>query len=107
MHPIPQEQLQRYRESAQRMQADRDRRRYERQQQGWQVARQAAQLLKQEYGATKVMLFGSMVNRQRIHAASDVDLTVQGLPDNRYLEAVAALLDLSEFAVDLVQIEHT
>lgn len=84
----------------------RDRRRRERQQQGWQVARQAAQVLKQTFGVKQVKLFGSMLALPRIHPESDVDLAVGGLADDHYLEAVAQLLDLSELSVDLIQIEH-
>lgn len=103
---ISPEQLSRYQATAQKHQAQRDQRHLERQQQGWQVAQEAAQILKTEFGVTQVKLFGSMLNVQRIHAESDVDLAVKGLVDHRYLEAVTRLLDLSDLSVDLVQIER-
>lgn len=100
------EQLAIYRASAQKRQQAHHQRKLERQQQGWQVARRAAHLLKQEFNATQVILFGSMVELRRVHLESDIDIAVEGLADERYLTAVAALLDLSAFSVDLVQLEH-
>lgn len=106
MIPISPEQLEKYRASARQQQQARKQRMLERQQRGRQVAQQGAQLLKQAFGATRVVLFGSMVKPQRVHAESDLDLAVEGLSDERYLTAVAALLDLSDFSVDLLQLEH-
>lgn len=100
------EELAQYRATVRRRQAEREQRQQARQQQGWQVAREAAQLLKQEFGVRQVWLFGSLLDVQRVRAESDIDLAVEGLPDDRYLEAVARLLDLSDFAVDIVQLEH-
>ena len=106
MQTISPKQLTRYQASAKQRQAQREQRHLEWQQQGWQVARQATQVLKQEFGASQVKLFGSMLDVRRIHANSDVDLAVEGLADDRYLEAVSRLLDLSDLSVDLVQMEH-
>lgn len=106
MQPFTPEELKSYQASARKRQAQRQQQRLKRQQQGLQVAKQAAQILKQEFGATQVKLFGSMLNVRRIHAESDVDLAVEGLADDRYLEALTQLLDLSTLSVDLVQMEH-
>ncbi|MGA7932397.1 MAG: nucleotidyltransferase domain-containing protein [Kovacikia sp.] len=100
------EELAQYRETVRRRQAEREQQQQTRQQRGWQVAREAAQVLKQEFGARQVWLFGSMLEVKRVRAESDIDLAVAGLPDDRYLEAVVRLLDLSDFSVDLVQVEH-
>ncbi|MEO0455849.1 MAG: nucleotidyltransferase domain-containing protein [Cyanobacteria bacterium P01_A01_bin.114] len=99
--------LARYRATAQRRRVVRSQQQYQRQQQGQQIAQQAAALLKREFGATRVRLFGSLLDSKRVHPASDIDLAVDGLPDQHYLTAVARLLDLSDFSVDLVQMEHT
>ncbi len=99
-------QLARYRQAAQQREAQRLEQRRQQQQRGWQVARQAAQLLKTDFAAQRVWLFGSMLEVQRLRAESDIDLAVEGLSDRLYLRAVASLLDLSEFSVDLVQVEH-
>ena len=47
-----------------------------------------------------------MLEARRIRSESDIDLAVEGLADDQYLQAVAELLDLSAFSVDLVQMEH-
>ncbi|MEL6470288.1 MAG: nucleotidyltransferase domain-containing protein [Cyanobacteria bacterium J06623_4] len=103
---IAPEDLERYRLTFRRRQAEREVWQRSRQQQGQQVARQAAQLLKQSFGAQRVWLFGSMLTPDRIRAESDIDIAVEGLADERYLEALGQLLDLSDFSVDLVQMEY-
>ena len=102
---IAPEQLARYRASARRREAARKAQRRERQQQGLAVARWAAQLLKQEFGVTRVRLFGSLLETRRVRQESDVDLAVEGLDNAHYLEALSRVLDLSAFSVDLVQLE--
>lgn len=99
-------ELAQYRAMAQRRQTAHAQQQAQRQRQGWQVARQAAQVLKQQFGVQQVWLFGSMLEARRVRSESDIDLAVAGLADDRYLEAVAQLLDLSAFAVDVVQVEH-
>ena len=75
--------------------------------QAWVVARQAAELLKRDFGAARVWLFGSLLHPQRFHERSDVDLTVEGLDERLYLRAVARLLDLNPtIPVDLVELEY-
>ncbi|MCM1984761.1 nucleotidyltransferase family protein [Lyngbya confervoides] len=99
-------ELAQYRATAQRRQTAHAQQQVQRQRQGWQVARQAARVLKQEFGVQQVWLFGSMLEARRVRLELDIDLAVAGLADDRYLEAVAQLLDLSAFAVDVVQMEH-
>jgi predicted nucleotidyltransferase len=74
----------------------------ERQNQGLEIAKQAAKLLRQEFGATRVILFGSMLN-PHIHQSSDIDLAVWNLPKSDYFQAVCKLQGLSEFAIDLIE----
>jgi predicted nucleotidyltransferase len=77
-----------------------------RHQKGWEVAHQAAKLLKKQFAAHKVVLFGSLLDVQRMHSHSDIDLAAWGLAEDRYYQAVAQLQDLdSDFSIDLVQIE--
>ena len=91
------------------------RRRWKREQQklarrrerGWQVTRRAATLLKEQFGATQVMVFGSLVHNHWFSSTSDIDLAVWGLPSDDYFVAVAKLQDLSsEFKIDLIAIER-
>jgi len=69
----------------------------------WETARRGAELLRTEFQVEKVVVFGSLTNRDLFHLRSDIDLAVWGLPDKKYLRALGLLLDLSpEFSVDLV-----
>lgn len=78
----------------------------ERYDRAWAVARQAAALLKSSFGAKKVAVFGSLVNRLWFSRWSDIDLAAWGIPHDCFYKAVAAVTDLSEeFKVDLVDPE--
>lgn len=59
-----------------------------RQQRGWQVA----QMLKTNFAARKVLLFGSLLDYQCMHRHSDIDLAVWGLSDDSYYQAVSQVL---------------
>lgn len=99
--------LAKYRATAQRRQTQRLQWQQKRQQQGQQIAQQASKILKREFGVKRVRLFGSLLDSKRVHPESDIDLAVEGLPGKHYLTAVTRMLDLSDFSIDLVQIEHT
>jgi predicted nucleotidyltransferase len=72
-----------------------------------EVAQRAAALLREEFGVTQVIVFGSLVHDYWFSKTSDVDLAAWGLKDEDYFTAVAKLQDLSpEFKVDLVAMEH-
>ncbi|NJL44702.1 MAG: nucleotidyltransferase domain-containing protein, partial [Leptolyngbyaceae cyanobacterium SM2_3_12] len=75
---ISEEQMAVYRASAQQRQRQERDRMARRHQLGLAVACQASKLLKQEFGATKVVLFGSMRTAEKVHSRSDVDLAVWG-----------------------------
>jgi predicted nucleotidyltransferase len=69
----------------------------------WALARRAAALLRKRYAAQRVVLFGSLLYRDRFTAHSDVDLAVWGIPWPEYLHALGEVLDLdAEIEVDLV-----
>ena len=70
------------------------------------VAKEAAALLKREYGAENVWIFGSLTDFDHFNKWSDVDLAVQGVPDERFYAAVTAVTDLvTDFEVDLIDID--
>jgi predicted nucleotidyltransferase len=75
----------------------------ERWRQAQQLAQDAAQCLREEFGARRVVLFGSAVKRSSFTRWSDGDLAVWGVPSERFYAAVAAVTGLSaDIAVDLV-----
>ncbi len=74
---------------------------------GMAQAQRLAEILKTKFGATRVVLFGSMLSASDIHMSSDIDLAVWGLPVEKYLSALGHLLmSAKEFSVDLVRIEE-
>jgi uncharacterized protein len=104
---IPPEPMQRYIQTAQQRYRDQVEQRSQRHQRGWVVARSAAALLKQIFGVQRVVLFGSWLDIDRIHAHSDLDLAVWGLDESVYFRAIAQLQDIDpEFSIDLVEAEQ-
>jgi predicted nucleotidyltransferase len=72
---------------------------------GIEIAKQATRMLRQEFGATRVVLFGSML-QPKIHADSDIDLAVWNLTKSDYFQAVGKLQGLSEFLIDLIEADN-
>ena len=70
------------------------------------VARKAAKILKNEFGAKEIILFGSLARRAGFTRWSDIDLASRGIPSELYLKAMDTVLHLSpEFKIDLVEME--
>jgi len=78
----------------------------QRQQQGLEVAKKCAQILKEQFGAQRVVLFGSMLDPERMTWRSDIDLAVWGLPEKDLFKAGAAIEHGHDFEIDLVEIQH-
>lgn len=70
-----------------------------------QAAATAAQLLRQEFGATRVLLFGSLLHSS-LHEALDLDLACEGIASARVAEAQDRLSALIGEPVDLVALEE-
>ncbi len=67
------------------------------------VARLAAGVLRADFGAGRVVLFGSVVGDDSyFHQGSDIDLAAWEVCDRSYFRAVGVLQGLSEFDIDLV-----
>ena len=104
---IPEEKMNLYRETARRRADHKKAELDERFRRAWQTAQSAAQMLAVSFSARKVVVFGSLVNRNLFHTRSDIDLAAWGIPENVYLSALGALLDLDpEFSFDLVRMEE-
>jgi predicted nucleotidyltransferase len=74
-----------------------------RKERGWKLAREAAGLLIEKFGAKRVVVFGSLAQDTGFTRWSDIDLAAWGIPPERYYAAVAAVTGLSaEFKVDLI-----
>ena len=78
-----------------------------RHQSGLRQAKALANILKTEFGATKVALFGSMLCADDVRMGSDIDLAVWNLPIKKYIAALSRLTEMTkEFQIDLVRIEE-
>ena len=64
----------------------------------------AARALADEFGASGVWLFGSLAWGP-LHAGSDVDLAVRGVPADRHFAALARACEIVGGPVDLVPLE--
>lgn len=73
-----------------------------------EVARACARRLVEDFGATKVYLFGSLVQENLVHDRSDIDLAVEGLAGRRYFSALSEIWALLPQGVelDLVRLER-
>lgn len=72
----------------------------------WDLAKHAAKLLRDEFGAKKVFVFGSLAYEQGYSPWSDIDLAVLGIPAKHFYSAVAAVTSLSSsFKLDLVDLD--
>ena len=72
-------------------------------QRAWAVAHRLADVLYQDYGASKVAVFGSLAERERFTKYSDIDMVVWGVSYNRCLDALWETEDLgSEFKIDII-----
>ncbi|MCK8824314.1 nucleotidyltransferase family protein [Fuchsiella alkaliacetigena] len=70
------------------------------------AARKAAELLKEEYGAEQVWIFGSLAEQERFNKWSDIDLAARGIAPEKFYAAVGAVTGLvEEFKVDLIDID--
>lgn len=69
----------------------------------WQIAGQAATLLKAEFKASRVIVFGSLTHTAWFNEWSDIDLAAWDISPDRFYQAVAAVISLSsDFKIDLV-----
>lgn len=94
-----------YAEAWRKRQRDEERHRRERARRAGKVAEKLARMLVREYGAAEVWLFGSLARFQELHRHSDIDLAASGLPRREFFRLLSRLNAVSEFAVDLIDLE--
>jgi predicted nucleotidyltransferase len=99
------EQLDSYRVAARRRHEAEQRALARREQLAWELARRAATLLRDEFRADRVVVFGSIIHPGCFTAWSDVDVAAWGLDSRDTLRAMEAVSDLSqEIPVNLVDV---
>lgn len=74
-----------------------------------EVAQACANHLVQDFGASKVYLFGSLLEEDLAHAWSDIDLAVEGLEGRLYFKALRDISRLlpARVELDLVPLESS
>jgi len=72
----------------------------------WETVRWAAKLLKEEFGAHRVVVFGSLLCSKCFNKWSDVDIAAWGISPTDTFRAMGAVMDLREdIEINLVDIE--
>lgn len=70
------------------------------------VARKAADILRHDFQAKRVVAFGSLADQQYFNQWSDIDLAVSGIQPELFYRAVAAVTGFSaEFKIDLIDLD--
>lgn len=101
---ISKEELQAIRETWERRQASKASYNAQRKVQARRYAREAAALLKDKYGVSKVILFGSLARDDVFDAHSDIDLFLEGWSDeSKYWHMLADVKGVvGSFPVNIV-----
>jgi predicted nucleotidyltransferase len=72
----------------------------------WEVARRAASLLRERFGATRVMVFGSLVHTGCFTPWSDVDIAAWGIRPEDTFRAIGMVMALDgNIEVNLVDVK--
>jgi len=68
---------------------------------------QLLSVLRQQFGAQRIRVFGSLADKERHTRWSDIDLAVWGIPSAQFYNALETVNELSpDIKVDLVDPEH-
>ena len=72
----------------------------------WEKVKKITKILKKEYKAETVKVFGSLLDINRFHLNSDIDLAVSGMPPENFFKAYGDITArFAEIEIDLVDIE--
>jgi predicted nucleotidyltransferase len=97
------EELAAYRAAARRRHEAEQRALVAREQRAWLLARQAANLLRDQFHVSWVVVFGSLIHPGCFTPWSDVDLAAWGLRPDNWLKAIGMVMDLdTDIALNLV-----
>lgn len=102
---ITPEQMAAYKEGARRRQERERQALRERERRAWELARQAATALREQFGATRVVVFGSLVHPGWFTPWSDVDIAAWGIKPEDTFRAIGVVMDLdTDIAINLVDV---
>jgi predicted nucleotidyltransferase len=102
---LPSWKLDEYRKTAIRRQKARVSKVKTRREKAWKLARKAAKLLRKQFQAKRVAVFGSLLYETRFTRWSDVDIAAWGIPADQTFRAIGAVMDLDpSFEINLVDV---
>lgn len=74
----------------------------------WAQARQAARILREQFGATRVVVFGSLAHNLWYSERSDIDIAAWGIAPKDFFQAVAQVNPVGvSFEINLVDPANT
>ena len=74
----------------------------------WETAEQIAAMLYQDFGATRVAVFGSLAEKHWFTPQSDIDIVAWGMPKDSYWDAYGKVVYFdAAFHIDFVSFEKT
>ena len=77
----------------------------QRRERAWQLARQVAALIKERYHATKVVVFGSLVQDDLFTQWSDIDIAAYGIAPANTFKAIGDVIGLDDdITIDLIDV---
>ena len=99
------EEIAMYRAAARRQGEQEQRELAQREKRAWALARRAAALLREQFEADRVVVFGSLVHRGCFTPWSDVDLAAWGIQPQDTFRAIGMVMDLdAEIELNLVDV---
>lgn len=102
---LPPDKLKQYRLTAIRRQKTRASKVKARMSKAWRLARKAARILREQYHAERVAVFGSLLRPSRFTQWSDLDIAAWGIPPEQTFRAIGAVMDLDpSFGINLVDV---
>jgi uncharacterized protein len=91
---LSQQELDAYRVAARRRHETERQALAAREERAWLLARQAADLLREHFQVSRVVVFGSLAHSDRFTPWSDVDIAAWGLRPDNWLKAIGMVMDL-------------
>ncbi len=102
---ITPEQMAAYKAGARRRQERERQALRERERRAWELARQAATALREQFGVSRVVVFGSLVHPGWFTPWSDVDIAAWGIKPEDTFRAIGVVMDLdTDIPLNLVDV---
>ena len=71
----------------------------------WKLARKAAKVLREQYHAGRVAIFGSLLHESRFTEWSNVNIAAWGIAPDQTFRVIGTVMDLdSSFEINLVDV---